>query len=418
MIFLFPWSKRQTILGIMMRNFWLVAKKEYLMRVKVRSFLLGILVVPGIFILIIGGTIIISNQQVSDLPFGYVDYSGLLSGNIVQADDGLVPIIKYPDEIAAKEALEAEDIQGYHVIAQNYLETLEVDLYYLDERPDTEVLIAFDDYVRAHLLPSGPTKEQTRLIEGSELILRSSDGSREFRAGAGFLTLLFPLIVSVFFIFSVMGSAGYFLQAVTDEKESRTMEIIITSVSPNELILGKSLGLMGVALTQLGVWIATLILGWIIARCFIEDLQGIQLPWEIFLFFPLFFIPSFGLIAGVMTAIGGVVTELQEVQQISGLLNLSFTFPLFLTAIAFATPDNPLLIFLSFWPTTSFITILLRWGLTIIPIWQLALSWIILVLTTCLVFWSAVKIFRMGMLRYGQKMSLKNALSALQDKVR
>ena len=59
----------------------------------------------------------------------------------------------------------------------------------------------------------------------------------------------------------------------------------------------------------------------------------------------------------MMAAIGGAVTELQEGQQIAGILNLLFTFPLFLTALVFANPDSPWLIFLSFWPTTSFLTI-------------------------------------------------------------
>jgi ABC-2 type transport system permease protein len=126
-----------------------------------------------------------------------------------------------------------------------------------------------------------------------------------------------------------------------------------------------------------------------------------------------FFIPSFALIGSMMAAIGGIVTELQEGQQIAGILNLFFTFPLFLTALVFADPNSPLLIFLSFWPTTSFLTITLRWGFTIIPIWHLIISWLILCASGVIVIWIASRIFRIGMLSYGQRLSMKTVAAAV-----
>jgi ABC-2 type transport system permease protein len=169
-----------------------------------------------------------------------------------------------------------------------------------------------------------------------------------------------------------------------------------------------------VALTQISIWLISIAVAWLIALQMFEELHGIELPWDVLLVFVAFFIPSFALIGGMMAAIGGAVTELQEGQQIAGILNLLFTFPLFLTAIVFANPNSPLLVFLSFFPTTSFITITLRWGSTIIPFWQIALSWLILVLSAAILVWVASRIFRIGMLRYGQRMSFKAVLAALR----
>lgn len=400
-----------------MRSFWLIAKQEYIKRVGQRSFLLGSMIVPILFILIIGLTIFVIESGKNDKPFGYVDKGAVLSQveTPISWDEDMVEMRAFTDEEAAREALEAGEIQAYHVLPLDYPESLEVDLYYLDERPDSDVLVDFDNFVRANLLPQGPDKIQERIIEGSELVVRSPDGRREFREGVGFITVLFPLVVTLFFVFAVMSSAGYFLQAVTDEKENRTMEIMITSVSPEQLIGGKAVGLMVVALTLISIWLATIGVGLSVATRFVEELRGIPLPWEVLVVFAAFFLPSFALIAGLMITIGGMVTELQEGQQIAGILNLFFTFPLFLSVVIFANPDSPYLVVLSFFPTTAFITITMRWGFTVIPTWQLIVSWVFVSTTAALSVWIAGKVFRLGMLRYGKWMSFRNVFTALRS---
>ena len=400
-----------------MRKFWLIAKQEYLKRAQKRSFLIGTILIPLLFAAIIGVTIFVVEHNRNDLPFGYVDHSGLLAAGLLpklEEGEEMVEMRLFPDQETAMAALEAGEIQAFDIIPENFLQTRKVDLYYWDKYPDNSVLRDFDNFVRANLLPDGANPLQNRIIEGTKLTIESVDGKRTFNNELGFISVLFPMAVAMFFIFAVMGASGYFLQAITDEKENRTMEIAVTSVSPLQLIAGKSVGLVSVALTQIGIWMISIAAAWLIAYQMFEELRGIKLPWDVLLIFLAFFIPSFALIGGLMAAIGGAVTELQEGQQIAGILNLLFTFPLFLSAIVFADPNSPLLIFLSFWPTTSFLTINLRWGFTIIPLWQIALSWIILVLSASGTVWVAARIFRIGMLRYGQRMSLKAVINAIR----
>jgi ABC-2 type transport system permease protein len=406
------------LVGANMRKLWLVAKGEYLKRMTKKSFLIGTLLIPILFGIIIGVTIFIIERDKNTNPVGYVDRSGILYGERqpeLNADEEKVEIIAFPDEDSALAALEAEEIQAFYVLPENFMDRQKVDLYYWDKFPDQSVQRDFDNYIRANLLPNGPDTIQNRIIDGADLTLTSSDGKRKFDEEYGFIAIIFPLAVAMFFIFAVMGASGYFLQAITDEKENRTMEIAITSMSPWQLIGGKSIGLIGVALFQIVLWLVSAIIAWQIALRMFPEIQGLKLPWDILVVFFAFFIPSFILIGSMMAAIGGAVTELQEGQQISGILNLLFTFPLFLTALVFADPDSPLLVFLSFWPTTSFLTITLRWGLTIIPIWQVALSWLILVLSGAFTIWVASRIFRIGMLRYGQRLSLKAVVAAMRS---
>ena len=399
-----------------MHKFWLVAKQEFRLRTYKRSFIFGTLIIPFMMAVIIGVTIIIVVQSLDERPFGYVDYSGTLAGATMPDDDQVtVEIIAFADEDHAMMALEAEEIQGYHVIPENYLETQYVDLYYLEEAPDFSVLRDFDDYVRANILEVDPTAIQIRIMEGTTLTVQSMNDARRFQDDeTGIIVVMLPIMIAMFFLFVVMGASGYFLQVVTDEKENRTMEIMITSISPAQLIGGKSVGLVAVGLTQIFIWIASIAIAWIVAQQFFEPLQNIQLPWDVLIIFALFFLPSYAIVAGMMICIGAIVTELQEGQQISGIINLLFTFPIFFAALVFADPDSPLLVFLSFWPTTSLMTIIMRWGFTIIPLWQVALSWFISVITGLTIIWTASRVFRLGMLRYGQRITFKAAFAALR----
>jgi ABC-2 type transport system permease protein len=357
-------------------------------------------------------------------PIGYVDHSGVLENAVIPdgEDKPLVDFIAFPDEEIADAALRDEEIQAYYVFPEDYLENPQVDLYYLEETPDSVLREEFEDYVRYNLLPENPTPEQKLAANGFALVVRSADGNKEFDSdNGGIWSIFLPFGMMMLLLFVIMGGSGYFLQVVTDEKESRTMEVMITSVSPGQLIGGKSAALVAVGLTQIIVWIASALLALLIARITLSGsvssgLSVPSLPWDMLLVIAIFFIPTYAIIAGLMISIGSVVAETQEGQQISGILNMLFTFPVFFAALAFADPDSPLLIALSLWPTTAMITIVMRWGLTVVPWWQIALAWVINVGTAAFVIWAASRIFRTGMLRYGQRISLKAAFGALLPK--
>ena len=124
-----------------------------------------------------------------------------------------------------------------------------------------------------------------------------------------------------------------YAQAVTDEKENRTIEVLTTSIRPEELIGGKAVGLMSVGLTQLGIWVLTGVIALLVASFFVPEVQGFRIPWSFVGVAVMFFVPAYALIAGLMTAVGGMVTDLRQGQQITGILNLFFTLPFFFVAL-------------------------------------------------------------------------------------
>jgi ABC-2 type transport system permease protein len=192
------------------------------------------------------------------------------------------------------------------------------------------------------------------------------------------------------------------------------MELMITSLKPEQLMVGKALGLMAVSLTQLGIWALTgAIATWVATRG-LEIVRLGQVPWSTVGVILAFFFPGYALVGGLMAAIGSAVTEQRQGQQIAAILNLVFMAPFFLVALVMAQPNSPLMVALTLFPPTAFLTVVLRWSVSIVPWWQLALSWLLLVGAAGCSLWAAARILRAGMLRYGQRLSLRGVLAALK----
>jgi ABC-2 type transport system permease protein len=218
----------------------------------------------------------------------------------------------------------------------------------------------------------------------------------------------------LFFSIVVLSSGTYMLEAVADEKENRTIEVMTTSLTPGQLIGGKAAGLMAVALTQIGILALTIVLALFVGAQFIEALRAIRIPWSMFITLALFFVPTFALIAGMMITIGSMVTETRQGQQIAGALNMLFTLPFFFIIVFFSAPNSTLATILTIFPTTSFLTIALRWSMTTIPMWELIVGWILVVASAITMIWVASRVFRLGMLSYGQRLDMKTVLRAVR----
>ncbi|MCA9935352.1 MAG: ABC transporter permease [Ardenticatenaceae bacterium] len=401
-----------------MHNLWLMAKHEYRKMVGKRSFLLGTLGIPLLIIVILSLIIFVFVRGEDDRPLGYVDHSGILAQAVLppaDVNEETIELRAFTDETAAQQALEAGDIQAYYVLQDDYLQTRAVNLVYWEDDPSDAVRSDFADFVRANTAVNRPPEIQTLLMNGPNLTVRSLDGSRELDSSNP-LGFVLPFVAAFLFIFVVMASAGYLLQVVTDEKENRTMELMVTSITPLELIGGKALGLMAVSLTQLLIWLGVAVIALLFGSDYIPLLQNVNIPWSFLVVIVLYFLPSYALVAGIMTAIGGAVTELQQGQQVAGILNLLFMAPFFFIAFFMTNPNSPILLVLTLFPTTAFLTVIMRWSLSVVPMWQMVLSWFILVGTAVLSVIASARIFRVGMLRYGQRMRWKSIVAAVRSR--
>ncbi len=401
-----------------MHKLWLLAKHEYLKRVKKKSFLIALMGFP-LLMVVIGGISILATLSGGDTrPIGIVDHAGVLDPRLVPTlqteQTGFVEILLYGDETTASDALANSRIQAYYVVPQDYLVAKDVTLVHSGKEPGPAITEEVSTFLRESLLAQQSATTQKLLSGGLNLEIRSADGRRQF-SPSNVVSFILPFVVTFLLFFAITTAGGYLLQAMTEEKENRTMEIITTSVSPEQLMGGKALGLIAVSLTQILTWVIVLIIGVFIAGRFVDVFRSVQVPWDMVALTILYFVPAFTLIAGIMITLGAAVTEAQQGQQIAGIINMLFVLPVFFLALLFSQPSSPFLTLLTFFPTTSFLMVLLRWSFATVPWWQLIVSWLLLTASALGSIWLGARVFRMGMLRYGQRLSLRQIVEGLRS---
>jgi ABC-2 type transport system permease protein len=396
-----------------MKKMLQVAWRDYGRHVFTRRFRLMLLSVPLFVVFLVGLVLIVVSLEGDDTPLGYVDHSGVLAdpvpGPKVKWPEKETPMLALPSEGEAQSALAEGKIQGYYILPEDYQLTGMAELVY-NEEPKGMSQEQFLTFLAANLLSDQPAEIVARVTEGTTVIVRSADNSRE-ASEERFLDILLPFISGLIFFFAIATSSGYLLQAVVEEKENRTMEILVTSVSPGQLMAGKIIGGIAIGFTQLFAWLAFIVLGVWIGSNWLEFLQGVQIPWASLGLMLLVMVPAFVMISALMAAVGATVTEASEGQQVMGMFTIPLYVPYFLIAVLMENPNSPLAVGLSLFPLTAPLTISIRAGFAVVPTWQMVLSIGILIVSAAGALWFAGKAFRLGMLRYGQRLRWKEIFS-------
>ncbi len=389
-----------------MNKFWRVALHEYTRHVFRRRFLLALFSVPLLMVFMVVLIIVIIRLNSSSTPIGYIDHSGLLANPIAQPapkwPERFVPMKAYPDEASAKTDLEAGKLQGYYIISADYQQSGKAEQFFLKEINGMAVQ-QFDSFLTTNLLSNQPADIANRIVNGSNIIVQSTDKTREASKDS-FINVLLPILAGVLFIVGMSTSSGYLMQTVVEEKENRTMEIMVTSVSPGQLMSGKVIADIAIGATQLLVWAIFILLALIIGKNFIPFLGGLKFSGEMVGVIIAVMVPAFIMISGLMAAVGATVAEGSEGQQIMGLFTIPIWLPYIFITLFIENPNSPLAIALSFFPLTAPMSIALRIGFTTIPTWQVIASIAILVCSAIGSVWLAGRAFRLGMLRYGQRL--------------
>jgi ABC-2 type transport system permease protein len=396
-----------------MNKFWQIAFHEYSRHVFRRRFLLPLFSVPLLIVFTVVIVLVIIRMDSNPTPIGYIDLSGFLANPIPQPvpkwPERMVPMRRYTDESSAKADLQAGKLQAYYIISADYLQSGQAQEFNLKEI-NGMVTQQFDSFLATNLLVHQPVEIVNRIVSGSDIIVQSADKSRE-ASKDNFINILLPILAGILFIVGMSTSSGYLMQAVVEEKENRTMEIMVTSVSPGQLMSGKVIADIAVGVTQLLVWAIFIILALVIGKNYIPSMGGLKFSGEVIGVIIAVMVPAFIMISGLMAAIGATVSEASEGQQIMGLFTIPIWLPYILISVFIQNPNGPLAVAMSFFPLTAPMTIALRIGFVTIPTWQVIVSVIILVLSAIGAVWLAGRAFRLGMLRYGQRLRWKEIFS-------
>jgi ABC-2 type transport system permease protein len=428
----------------------LIIKREYLAKVRNKSFVIMTFLSP---ILMVGMILLIAYlTQLNDNEervIAVLNDSGYFSNEFIASE--VTSYVNFQD-LTLAEAKDSTLSLGYYGLIYlpsepNLEQVAQRTFFYSKEAPSSIVLNKLENTITSRLrqerlreLGLSP-KEYAEMDRSYNMNIETFDGLQNIKGineikaiigGAfGYLIMMFIIIYG-----------GFVMRSVIEEKTSRIIEVIISSVKPFHLMMGKIIGTSLAGITQFAIWIvsgaillfigltifdidpASLTKGGMAGNASVDVdavTQNIQLyAQEIFeipifamlIFFIIYFVLGYLIYSSIYAAIGAAVDNETDTQQ--------FIFPVILPLMlaiyvgffsVFSNPNGPIAVAFSLFPLTSPIVMLMRlpWGIGEggVPVWQLISSILILIATFIGIVWVAAKIYRVGILMYGKKPSYK-----------
>ncbi len=390
-----------------MRKTFIVAKHEFLATVKTKGFIFS-LILPLLILLLMVFAMGFIPQMTSETPhnIGFVDETGML-----QTSENF---IKFGDFGNAKKALLENEINSFFVLPANYFETGKISVYskggFFSSRPTSSIeAFLMDNLLRESNLDE-TLKERIKEPANEEVITLNEKGEVEEKSGVGFLI---PYALGILLMIAIMSSSQYLMQGIVAEKENKTVEILLSSLSANELLSGKILGFGSAGLLQVLVWICSVGIILFLSP-FASLFQGIQISWILILAI-VYFILGYLLFAGSMACVAAPASTVRDAQQGAMIFTMLAILPMILLSIIVKAPNSVIAKVLTYIPYTTSVTTLMRIALVEVPIYEIAASLSILVISVLIMTKLSAKIFRTGILMYGKKMKMKDIFRYLRE---
>ena len=442
-----------------LRNISTIISREYLTRVKKKSFLLTTFLVPIFFaaVCILPSVIMIMAKE-RGKEIAIVDQSGLVKPYLV--DNKSVTYSFYDGPIDDKQSfLKEKGVDALVMISaiDSVSKTLSVASY--SEKPlsidlTEEVRSKVNDAVEDYRISQYDIADLKTIMEDIRVNTPMStyvfDDSGQEKESSFEVPMIISMVLSMIIYIFVMMFSGMVMQSVIEEKSSRVVEVLVSSVKATELMFGKIIGVACVALTQFFLWIVlTLVLvGGFAAFIGFDSLMGdpaqaqemmemtaqmggadmaqmteaisqesglgtvlntlMDFNWGQMVFaFIIYFVLGYLLYASFFAAIGSAVENEADTQQLQTPLTVPLLLAFFIAMYAFKAPDSPVVWWGSMIPFTSPIVMLARipYG---VPAWELALSVALLVATFIACGWASAKIYKIGILMFGKKTTFKD----------
>ena len=408
-----------------MRNIFIVIKNEILTTIGKRTFWVMTFIFPAlILILSIGmqtfGTNAIEQAEeeaasvehaAEGTPIGYVDKVGLLENLPDWVPSGYLK--SYPTEESARHDLEIGTIHQYYLIPLGFYTSGEIILVDRNFQPlrssgNAEIMenILNDILVNKDPLGSSLLDPTTR-ING---IAMAPDSTVEKDDPLSFVV---PMATLFIFFFVITTSSGFMLSSVTKEKENRTAEILLVSLEPRQLMVGKIFGLGVIALFQMAIWLSGSITALNRSNQFFDIKTNYSLPSNFIIWALVYFILGYFLYAAILGSIGVLVPNSREGGQFTFLAILPLLIPLWFNYVFTESPNGPVAVFLSVFPLTAPSSMITRLTSSIVPNWQILLSITGLLITAYLFILLASYFFRADTLLSNESLNIKRLKSEI-----
>jgi ABC-2 type transport system permease protein len=415
-----------------------VIRREYLERVRTKAFWISTLLVP----VLMAGLMVIPawlaargagefTIAVLDLSGNYFEQvsdeiTGMLTGPEDKLEIRLLAIQSGPDPDAtrerAKERVQRQEFDGLLVLP----DTLPYEgqpeyvspnvtafrLLTVLERSVNNVLVT--ERLTDAGLDAERVNELTRRLDLKTFKLGAKGEETRDQGQAFLLSYFFVMIIYM----TVLMYGMYVMRGVLEEKSSHIVEVIISTVKPFELMLGKILGIGAVGLTQMLLWST---LGLALSAPAVLGVIGISgmelptIPMQLLVFFVVYFVLGYLLYGTLSAGIGAAFDTEQDAQNFQGVITMFLVIPLVLIVQIMNQPDGMLSVVLSLIPFFTPILMFLRMTLTQVPAIQIAASVVLMVASIVSMAWFVGKVYRVGILMHGSKPKLKDLLRWVRE---
>ena len=430
-----------------MTKFLAILKREYIQRVRSKMFILSTILLPAVMALFgIVPAVILSIDAGDPMRVAVVDQTGKLYGRLEEAlaneesaaadqTDQIRSMPEMPDRIfrlqqvaaigpdgdAQRAQLEArlrnKEIDGYLILPPDFLQHGEAEFFNnnpSDIISNRALRSALTRAVREQRLIEAKVDPGTRqdLFQPIQLqSVKKGDAGEAHNAGESF-----ALVFGVGFIMylAILMYGQIILGAVIEEKETRIAEILFSSVKPFTLMMGKLVGVSLVALTQLAIWGAAFS-GFALYGVNLLKERGMKfnvpgVPFVYYVYFALFFLLGYFIYATIYALVGSMVTTPQEGGQLAMPIILILVVSFYLFLPVSRSPDSSFSFWVSMMPFSAPVAMPVRIVTQTPPFWQIALSLLIGFGAVLAIMWIASRIYRVGMLMYGKRASIPEAL--------
>ena len=412
-----------------MSRIWIIAQHEYQTSIRRVGFIIMTLIIPllGLVALLVsafyGGqaTEFLKGQfGMEPQAVGVVDESGSYFTPIMDRYENQYQL--FADEPAARAALLADEVTTLLIVREDYLGTGQVTV--INKGSGFGAAVIEDSrsarsFFVDHLL-RGEVDPALRERAAHPFAIESLtiDASGEIQGGGSLsmiTTFVIPYFTGFLLIMTIFVSSGYLLQSVSEEKETRVIEVVLSSVTAQELLTGKVIGLGALGLTQILIWLLS---AWGLSSG-ATTLMALNIPLmdrpEVLILAVVYYLLGYTLYAVLMAASGALGTTMRESQQIAGIFSMLAAAPYMVSSFLFSNPNAVLARVLSFFPLTGATMMMLRLPMAEVPTVDIIVSIIGLLLSIPVVLWAGAKVFRMGLLMYGKRASLPQVIQSLRE---
>jgi ABC-2 type transport system permease protein len=398
----------------------LIFRHEFLHMIKRKGFIILTLIVPVLALIGIGVFQLVSTDEpplVETVTIGYVDEAGGFDQYTTQ---GYIELVRFDTPGDATAALINGDVAEYFVIPSDYLSTGAINRYTLERQLETPPAIAtgIKNFLTSNLLTGKVPPDTIELVEKplNLTVTRLTETGEVATEQGGYGNVIIPAIFALLLALSLQLFSTYMVEGLGNEKESRLIEVLLSSVSTRQLLTGKVLGLGAAGLVQVVVWLASLPLLLNLASSTIGGFfSTIQLPANFVVLGIVYFILGYLLFAALSAGVGAISPSAHEGQLLVPIYALLAFVPLWFASVLFVFPDNPIWSVLTIFPVTAPMAVMLRLGVTGIAAWELAVSLAVLVLSIILVMFLAIRAFRVYLLMYGKRPSWGEIIRSLRS---